>query len=153
MMAPLAAQGLSPAEQRLVAAIDAGREGAVDRLARAVNIRSATENHEGVRRVGDLYAAELTAMGFEARWVDQSAIGRAGHLVAEHRGTKGTRILLIGHLDTVLQAEPFRREGQRAYGSGIADMKSGNGIALEALRALNAAGRLRGPPGHRRVHR
>jgi glutamate carboxypeptidase len=163
MMAPPAAQGLSPAEQRLVAAIDAGREAAVDRLARAVNIQSATENHEGVRRVGDLYAAELTAMGFEARWVDQSAIGRAGHLVAmgfearwvdqsaigraghlvaEHRGTKGTRILLIGHLDTVLQAEPFRREGQRAYGSGVADMKSGNGIALDALRVLNAAGRL-----------
>ena len=69
-------------------------------------------------------------------------MGRAGHLVAEHRGTKGTRVLLIGHLDTVLQGEPFRREGTRAYGSGSADMKSGNAIAVEALRALHAAGRL-----------
>jgi hypothetical protein len=64
MTAPLGAQGLSPAEQRLVAAVDAGHEAAVVRLARAVDIPSATENHAGVRRVGDLYAAELAAMGF-----------------------------------------------------------------------------------------
>jgi glutamate carboxypeptidase len=51
-------------------------------------------------------------------------------------------VLLIGHLDTVLQGEPFRRDGQRGYGSGSADMKSGNAIAIEALRALHAAGRL-----------
>jgi glutamate carboxypeptidase len=42
----------------------------------------------------------------------------------------------------VLQGEPFRRDGQRGYGSGSADMKSGNAIAIEALRALHAAGRL-----------
>jgi glutamate carboxypeptidase len=140
--APLEAQGLSPAEQRIAAAVDADREAAVGRLAQAVNIQSATENHAGVRRVGDFYAAALAAMGFETRWVDQSAVGRAGHLVAEHRGTAGTRVLLIGHLDTVLQGEGFRRDGARGYGSGSADMKSGNAIALDALRALHAAGRL-----------
>ena len=42
----------------------------------------------------------------------------------------------------MLQGEPFRREGTRAYGSGSSDMKSGNAIAIEALRALHAAGRL-----------
>ncbi len=139
---PLYAQGLSPVEQRLVSAIETGREGAVDRLAGAIDIPSATENHDGVRRVGRFYAEQLAALGFETRWVDQSAVGRAGHLVAEHRGTQGTRVLIIGHLDTVLQGERFRREGTRAYGSGSADMKSGNGIAIEALRALHAAGRL-----------
>ena len=140
----LTAAELTPVEQRILAAIDQRREAAVDLLARAVNIPSATENHDGVRRVGELYADELKAMGFEARWVDQSQVGRAGHLVAEHRGTQGTRVLIIGHLDTVLQGEPFRREGSRAYGSGSADMKSGNAIAIEALRALHAAGRLDG---------
>jgi glutamate carboxypeptidase len=138
----LTAAELTPAEQRILAAIDQRREAAVDLLARSVNTPSATENHDGVRRVGQLYADELKAIGFDTRWVDQSQVGRAGHLVAEHRGTKGTRILLIGHLDTVLQGEPFRREGARAYGSGSADMKSGNAIAIEALRALHAAGRL-----------
>jgi len=138
----LSAGALAPVEQKILDAIDGRREAAIEWLARAVNIPSATENHEGVKRVGQLYADELKALGFETRWVDQSRVGRAGHLVAEHRGTKGTRVLLIGHLDTVLQGEPFRREGTRAYGSGSADMKSGNAIAIEALRALHAAGRL-----------
>ena len=138
----LSAQGLSPVERKIAAAIEGRREAAIELLARSVNIQSATENHEGVKRVADLYAAELAPLGFETRWVDLSAVGRAGHFVAEHKGTKGTRILVIGHLDTVLQGEPFRRDGKRAYGSGSADMKSGNAIAIEALRALHAAGRL-----------
>jgi glutamate carboxypeptidase len=138
----LAAAGLTPAEQKLVATIDARRDAGVDLLARAVNVASATENHAGVRQVADLYAAELAAMGFETRFVDQSAVKRAGHLVAEHRGSQGPRILLIGHLDTVLQGESFRRDGSKGYGSGSADMKSGNTIAIEALRTLHANGRL-----------
>jgi glutamate carboxypeptidase len=140
--ARLSAGEVSPIEARILAAIDQRRDAAIDLLARSIDIPSATENHEGVKRVGQLYADELKAMGFETRWVDQSQVGRAGHLVAERRGTKGTRVLLIGHLDTVLQGEPYRREGPRAYGSGSSDMKSGNAIALEALRALHAAGRL-----------
>jgi glutamate carboxypeptidase len=137
----LSAGELTPVEKQVLEAIDGRRQAAIDLLARSIDIPSATENHEGVKRVGQLYADELKAMGFETRWVEQAQVGRAGHLVAEHRGTKGTRLLLIGHLDTVLQGEPFRREGTRAYGSGSADMKSGNAIALVALRALHAADR------------
>ena len=51
---------------------------------------------------------------------------------------------LIGHVDTVLQAEPFRREGAKAFGSGVSDMKGGNLVILAALRALHAAGALDG---------
>ena len=134
--------GLTPAEQALVAQVEAGREAAVDLLSRSVNLPSASENHDGVRRVADLYAAELRALGFDARWLDQQAVGRAGHLVAEHAGTKGKRLLLIGHLDTVLQGEPFRRDGNRAFGSGVSDMKGGNAVAIGALRALQRAGAL-----------
>jgi glutamate carboxypeptidase len=60
-----------------------------------------------------------------------------------HRGSRGKRLLLIGHLDTVLEKETFRREGERAYGSGAADMKGGNLVIVEALRALAAVGALR----------
>ncbi len=138
----LTADGLTPVERRIVEHIDSRREAAVDLLARSVNVASATENHAGVRRVADLYAAELAALGFRSTWVDQAAVGRSGHLVAEHPGTRGTRLLIIGHLDTVLEGEPFRRDGAKGYGSGSSDMKSGNAIAIEALRALHAAGRL-----------
>ena len=109
-------------------------------------MRSATENHAGVRATGAIYDREYRALGFETHWVDTPAsVGRAGHFIAEHRGTKGKpRVLLIGHLDTVLQEEPFRRDGNRAYGSGSADMKGGNLVALEAVRALQKTGALRG---------
>lgn len=54
-------------------------------------------------------------------------------------------ILVMGHLDTVhpigtLQSLPYRREGNRAYGPGILDMKGGNYLALEAIRQLQRAG-------------
>ena len=143
LAAPALPQALSPVEQAIVAHVDARREAAIDLLARAVDIPSATENHAGVRKVGDLFAAELKALGFDTRWVEMPPeVGRAGHLVAEHRGNSGKRLLLIGHLDTVLQGEPFRRDGDRAYGSGVSDMKGGDVILVEALRALHAAGAL-----------
>jgi glutamate carboxypeptidase len=138
----LARAPLAPAEQRVLESVDARRATALDLLARTVDVASATENHAGVREVADVYAHELSALGFETRFVDQSEVGRGGHLVAEHPGTRGKRLLLIGHLDTVLQGERFRRDGRRAYGSGIADMKGGNLVAIEALRALQAEGAL-----------
>ena len=54
-------------------------------------------------------------------------------------------ILVMGHLDTVhpigtLARLPFRREGNRAWGPGILDMKGGNYLSLEALRQLQRAG-------------
>lgn len=141
---PLAAE-LSPAEAKIAAAVDARAADAIDLLRRVVDVPSATENHDGVRKVGELFAAELRAIGFETTWVELPAeVNRAGHLVAERKGTTGKRILLIGHLDTVLEAEPWRRDGSRAWGSGIADMKGGDVIIVEALRALHAAGELDG---------
>jgi glutamate carboxypeptidase len=68
---------------------------------------------------------------------------RAGHLVAEKTGTKGKRILLIGHLDTVLTGEKFRREGTKGYGTGASDMKAGNVVLFYALKALHANGLLK----------
>jgi glutamate carboxypeptidase len=136
------AADLTKIEQNVVSYIDQRREAAIDLLARTVNIPSATKNHEGVKRLGDLYATEMQALGFETRWVDQSEFGRAGHFIAERRGTVGKRLLLIAHLDTVFQDEMYRREGQKAYGSGISDTKGGNVIAIEALRALHASGAL-----------
>ena len=139
----LASANTDAAERKVIAAVDAGRAAAIELLAETVNVASATENLAGVRAVGDVYAREFRALGFTTRWVDvPSTMNRAGHFVATHRGGRGPRLLLIGHLDTVLQGEPFRRDGNRGYGSGASDMKAGNLIALEALRALHAAGKL-----------
>jgi glutamate carboxypeptidase len=139
------AAGLPAAEQRIVRAVDAEQIAAIALLTETVNIESPTENHPGVRKVGEVFARQLAAIGFETRWVDlPNEVGRAGHLVAVHRGTQGKRLLLIGHLDTVLRGEPFRRDADRAYGTGTSDMKGGDVIIVEALRALHAAGALKG---------
>jgi glutamate carboxypeptidase len=136
---------LDATERRIVEAVERRSTEWVGLLAETVDVPSATENLAGVAAVGAIYAREYRALGFETRWVAGADVGRAGHFVATHRGRAGApRLLLIGHLDTVLQGEKFRREGDRAYGSGASDMKGGNLVALEAVRALAAADALRG---------
>jgi glutamate carboxypeptidase len=105
---------------------------------------------DGVRQVGRALAPEFEALGFTTRWVDGAAWGRAGHLIATRPGRgEGPRLLLIGHLDTVFEADsPFQRFERRsdsiAAGPGVIDMKGGDVIMLLALRALRDAGQLDG---------
>lgn len=116
-------------------------------LERAVNIPSGTLNAAGVRKVGELFADELRALGFTTRMTDMPAsMRRGGHLIAEHPGTRGPRILLIGHLDTVFEGEGqrFSRSDSIARGAGTSDMKGGDVAMISALRALRATGGLDG---------
>jgi glutamate carboxypeptidase len=143
--------GQSPAfltteERALVAHVDAHNGEALALLERAVNINSGTQNFAGVREVGKLFAAELDALGFTTRWVDGTPFKRAGHLVAE-RARPGRHLLLIGHLDTVFEADsPFQKferlNDRQARGPGIIDMKGGDVIIVQTLKALKAAGAL-----------
>jgi glutamate carboxypeptidase len=145
--APIGPIELSPAEARLRDYVRAHHADDIALLERAVNLSSGTQNTAGVRRVGDLFAAELSAMGFTVRWADMPAsMHRGGHLIAERRGTRGARLLLIGHLDTVFEGEGqrFVREDTLARGAGTSDMKGGDVAMLSALRALNASGALEG---------
>jgi glutamate carboxypeptidase len=139
---------LGPEERRIAQWVDAHAGEPIELLERVVNLNSGTLNLEGVRRVGDVFRRELDALGFATRWIDGAAVGRAGHLFAEQSGERGKRLLLVGHLDTVFEAESpfqrFRREGDAARGPGVADMKGGDMVMLQALRALHATGTLAG---------
>jgi glutamate carboxypeptidase len=135
---------LNATERRIAAAVDTRTNEALALHERVVNITSGTMNFDGVRQVGSAFRAELDALGFATKWVDGSGFNRAGHLVAERNG-RGQRILLIGHLDTVFEPRsPFQRferlTDSTARGPGIIDMKGGDVIIVEALRALKAAG-------------
>jgi glutamate carboxypeptidase len=148
-VAALVAQSsLSTAERAIVTSVDANQAKAIELLERAVNINSGTMNLAGVRKTGDLFRAEFDALGFTTTWVDLAEVQRAGHLVAEHKGRAGApKVLLIGHLDTVFEADsPFQKferlDGNRGKGPGVTDMKGGNVIILLALRALKDAGLL-----------
>jgi glutamate carboxypeptidase len=148
----LALAGLAPAhaeldrtERAIARHVASGQPAAEALLQRVVDIESPTENIAGVRAVGDAFAKELEAIGFKARWAELPAeMKRAGHLVAEIDGDEGKRLLLLGHLDTVLAGERFRREGTRAFGTGTTDMKGGAVVIVQALKALHAAGALKG---------
>ena len=131
-----AAAALTPTEEKIAAAVEAQAGDFARDLEQAVQIDSATENLAGVRRLADLFGAQLSALGLDYRF---ATAGRTGHLVAEHRGTKGKRVLLIGHLDTVLPGGNFRRAGNKAFGSGTSDIKGGDLVIIYALRALQAA--------------
>jgi glutamate carboxypeptidase len=135
---------LAPEERAIVAFVDAHNEEALALLERVVNINSGTQNLAGVREVGAVFRAEFDRLGFATRWVEGARFKRAGHLVAEHRGS-GPRFLLIGHLDTVFEPDSpfqkFERVGDHeARGPGIIDMKGGDVIVLQALKALDAVG-------------
>jgi glutamate carboxypeptidase len=138
-----AASALSAEEQRVVAAAAAGHAAFGSDLEEVVQIDSVTENLAGVRQLADYFVREFKALGFSARFEPlPAATGRAGHFIAEHTGSRGKRLLLIGHLDTVLPGGNFRREGDKVFGAGVADMKGGDLVILHALRALHAAGAL-----------
>ena len=138
-----ATSGLDRTERAIARHAAEGQPAAEAMLERVVDIESPTENVTGVRAVGDAFAAELRVIGFRTHWVElPQEMKRAGHLVAESDGRKGKRLLLLGHIDTVLAGERFRRDGTRAYGTGTSDMKGGAVVMLQALRALHAAGAL-----------
>jgi glutamate carboxypeptidase len=134
------------ADAKLLAAAEAEVPRAIGLLETMVNINSGTLNVKGVERVGMIMKKELDALGFKTRWIPMAEIGRAGHLVAEHQGTRGRRMLLIGHLDTVFEpTSPFQkfvRKGDIAEGPGTNDMKDGLAIMVAALRAMKTAGTL-----------
>lgn len=141
------AEGLSATEQNIVAAVKAHSAQALELLERSVNINSGTMNHDGVRAVGKLFGAQFEQLGFATRWSEMPpAMQRAGHLIASREGKQGKRLLLIGHLDTVFEKDSpvqlWQRNGERVRGQGVNDMKGGDVIIIEALRALQQAGAL-----------
>ena len=143
-----AAATLSRAEQVMVQTVDAEQQRTLGMLERWVDQNSGTMNRAGVAAVRAMIEPEFQQLGFKTQWIDMSAVGRAGHLVARHRGTRrGKRLLLIGHLDTVFEPDsPFQRwtlDGDRAQGPGAGDDKGGDAVIVAALRAMQAAGTLK----------
>ncbi len=139
---------LSTPEKAIAAAVDADQPRAIALLERLVNQNSGSMNLAGVEKVGVMMRAELEPLGFVVRWVPMTQTGRAGHIIAVHKGNgKGKRMLLIGHLDTVFEpSSPFQtfvRNGDKGTGPGAGDDKGGMVVMLSALRAMKAAGTLK----------
>ena len=112
-----------------------------------MNISSGTMNHAGVRKVGAVMRRELDALGLETEWIELPPdMQRAGHLFGRKMSGSGKKFVLIGHLDTVFEADDefqaFVRDGDTATGPGVEDMKGGNVVIVYALKALQEVGAL-----------
>jgi glutamate carboxypeptidase len=112
-------------------------------LEQVVDVESPSESREGVDRVAELLAAPLAEIGLAVR--REPAAGFADHVVAEGGPADAPRALFVGHMDTVFPVGTgwgFGVRDGRAYGPGVIDMKSGDCVAVFALRALHALGGL-----------
>jgi glutamate carboxypeptidase len=149
----LAAGSLTRAQtgDTVMARVTAERGPFLETLRELVSIESGSRDIEGLNRIADVIAARLKALGGDVdmvapadtyRMEDTPAqIGRS--VVARFRGTGTGRILLLAHMDTVylkgmLAQQPFRLEGDRAFGLGIADDKHGVAVILHVLAVLRA---------------
>ncbi|MEP2552256.1 MAG: hydrolase, partial [Marinomonas sp.] len=125
-------------------------------------VNTGTANLDGLARQADLLAQAFSALPGEVELVDPApvtAIGADGrkfekphgqHMVLRVRPRANRRILLTGHMDTVFPKDhafqsltPLEdtAQGEAVLGGpGVADMKGGISVILNALKALESAG-------------
>lgn len=113
-------------------------------LAQLVGIDSNSHDKAGTDAVADAMAGWFTGHGVDCERAPEPAQGDA--LVARLAGSRpdAPPVLLMGHRDTVFPTgtvarRPYRREGDTAYGPGVADMKSGLVLQAFVLMALKHA--------------
>jgi glutamate carboxypeptidase len=104
-----------------------------------VTRESPSHNKQAVDACGE-YAAELFR-GAGAKVTMHRAEKYGDHLQADFEGGVGSRVMLLGHFDTVwdvgtLKTTPFREECGRLWGPGVLDMKTGIVQMLFALAAV-----------------
>ena len=111
-----------------------------------VECESPTFDAASVNRMMDIASRALILAGARIeRIAGRMGFGDCVRATFPHAAPQVPGILVMGHLDTVhpvgtLRSLPFRREGGKAWGPGILDMKGGNYLALEAIRLLGRAG-------------
>jgi glutamate carboxypeptidase len=113
---------------------------AEDDLRSLVDVSSPSGDAAGAEE-GIRLAVAMLPDGAVCERVPCSTPGSSDDLVARLSGSGSGRLLLVGHLDTVVDHgshRPLRADGPRLFGSGTADMKGGDVLALGVARALAA---------------
>jgi len=121
----------------------------LDTMRDLVGIESGSKDVEGVKQIAALIRDRLRALGGQAEILPPTDVYRmddtpdeTGPMVhAEFKGAGDKKVMLIAHMDTVyrngmLKDQPFRIEGNRAYGLGIADDKHGVAAILHTIALL-----------------
>ena len=160
ILAALAMPGASLATSASAAPLEpvlslAGKEKAplLDTLKDLVSIESGSGDREGLDKLAALIGERLKGLGGQVEMIEPNPADiyrmvdtpkQIGKMVlARFTGTGSKKILLIAHMDTVylkgmLAHQPFRIDGNRAYGLGIADDKQGVALIIHTLAVLKA---------------
>ncbi|MDR6838119.1 M20/M25/M40 family metallo-hydrolase [Acidovorax delafieldii] len=121
----------------------------LDTLRDLVHIESGSKDIEGLNQIAERIAGQLKQLGGTVDVLQTSDIYRlddtpekVGPAVqAVFKGTGSKKIMLIAHMDTVylkgmLKGQPFRIDGDRAYGLGISDDKQGIALIIHTVALL-----------------
>ncbi len=127
---------------RVLTAAQSARTAQLQLLEQVVNIDSGTGDVEGGRKVAAVLIERLRALGMTIESVPAEQAGLAENTVATLAGHGKSRILMIGHIDTVfepgtVQRRPYRTDAKRAYGPGVSDEKGGVVEGVYALQILH----------------
>jgi len=129
--------------------VRAQKQPLLDTLKELTAIESGSRDLEGLEKIANVIAGRLKALGGQVDLVEPAEIyrmedtpekiGRAVRATFKGKGTK--KILLIAHMDTVytkgmVAKQPFRIDGDKAFGLGIADDKQGIALILHAVKIL-----------------
>ena len=148
-----ASAAFGQADQAVLTQARANKTPLLDTLKDLVSIESNSRDVEGLAKIADLIAERLKKLGGQVELVDASDIykmedtpERIGRMVrGTFKGTGTKKIMLIAHMDTVyprgmLAKQPFRVDGDRAYGLGISDDKQGVALIIHTVAMLQAIG-------------
>ncbi|UWU77765.1 M20/M25/M40 family metallo-hydrolase [Bradyrhizobium huanghuaihaiense] len=140
-----ATSAFAAADEKLKAAAEQEKTPLIETLRDMVMIESGSSDVEGLKKMADFTEGRLKALGATTERRKTTAGARADMVIATFKGTGTRKLMLIAHMDTVYQrgilaSEPYRVDGNRIYGPGIADDKGGIAVVLHALKMLKDAG-------------
>jgi glutamate carboxypeptidase len=140
-----ATPALAAPDEKLKAAAEAAQPALIDTLREMVLIESGSGDVDGLRKMADFTEARLKALGAKTERRKTTRGAGADMVIGTFDGSGAKKLMLIGHMDTVYQkdllaTQPYRVDGNRIYGPGIADDKGGLAVILHSLKILNDAG-------------
>ena len=125
-------------------AAEAAQPAVIETLQKLVLIESGSANLAGLVKVADYAQNQLNALGAKTERIkttDSDRVMVKGVLTGKGK----LKVMLIAHMDTVypdgiLASQPYKRDGNKLYGPGIADDKGGIAVILHSLEILKSLG-------------